>query len=282
MADLDSWLQLADQADRLDFGAVWARDVPLMVPQEPDNEASSLDDPFLWLTALAGATQRIALGTAAAVLPLRHPLHLAKSALTLERISRGRFALGLGSGDRPEEFASFAQSRELRGETFRQRWDVVRSALQPDPKGRSRLREATGGYELMNLPDRQIPILVVGSSQQTLQWIAGNADGWITYYRDRERQVARLGTWRQAVLQEAGEGSTRLLVQSMRLDLLEDPDAPTEPIELGRRCGRKALMDYLARTKELGVDHLILILSSTPRPIAEAVQELGEEVVPFV
>ncbi|WP_341893167.1 LLM class flavin-dependent oxidoreductase, partial [Variovorax sp. YR752] len=64
--------RLARLADTLGFAALWTRDVPVMLPQ---GEATAvLDEPFVWLTALAAATQHIALGTAAAVLPLRHPL----------------------------------------------------------------------------------------------------------------------------------------------------------------------------------------------------------------
>lgn len=282
MADLDFWLGLADRADRLGFGALWARDVPLVIPQGSDSQGSSLDDPFLWLAALAGATSRVALGTAGVVLPLRQPLHLAKSALTLDRVSHGRFVLGLGSGDRPEEFAPFAQSLERRGETFRQHWDLVRSALEPEPERRRLLQEATGGFDVMYPPERQIPMLAIGSARQTLQWIAGHAEGWATYYRARASQAGRLELWRQAVLQKAGEGSKRLLIQSTHLQLLEDPLAPAEPIELGLRGGRNAVLNRLLESKELGVDHVIVVLMPTPRPNEDVVQELGEEVIPFL
>lgn len=282
MADVDSWLGLADRADQLGFGALWARDVPLMIPQGTESQGSSLDDPFLWLAALAGATSRVALGTAAAVLPLREPLHLAKSALTLDRVSHGRFVLGLGSGDRPEEFAPFAQSMERRGETFRQRWDLVRSALQPDPEMRGLVRAATGGFDVMSPPARQIPMLAVGSARQTLQWIAAHAEGWATYHRDKANQAGRLELWRQAVQQKAGEGSKRLLIQSTHLQLLEDELAPAQPIELGLRGGSRAFVNYLVESKQLGVDHVIVILMPTPRPVDDLVQQLGEEVIPFV
>jgi alkanesulfonate monooxygenase SsuD/methylene tetrahydromethanopterin reductase-like flavin-dependent oxidoreductase (luciferase family) len=50
-----------------------------------------------WLTGLAGATERIRLGTMVAAPTLRHPLTLAKEAITLDHISSGRFTLGAGS-----------------------------------------------------------------------------------------------------------------------------------------------------------------------------------------
>ena len=54
------------------------------------------------LGAIAMATSRIAIGTAATVLTLLQPLHIAKSAITLDRLAPGRFILGLESGDRRE------------------------------------------------------------------------------------------------------------------------------------------------------------------------------------
>ena len=83
LADPHEARRIARLADDLGFAALWARDVPLMVPQGPDAVASALDDPFLWLGMLAAATERIVIGSAAIVLPLRQPLQVAKSALSL-------------------------------------------------------------------------------------------------------------------------------------------------------------------------------------------------------
>src|SRR3954467_12632434 len=51
-----------------------------------------------WLTGLAGVTRRIRLGTLVASPNFRHPVTLAKEAMTLDHISGGRFTLGLGAG----------------------------------------------------------------------------------------------------------------------------------------------------------------------------------------
>lgn len=54
-------------------------------------------DPFLPLAVAAGATGRITLGTSIAVALARSPMTLAHTADDLQRHSRGRFVLGLGS-----------------------------------------------------------------------------------------------------------------------------------------------------------------------------------------
>ncbi|MFL9667809.1 TIGR03571 family LLM class oxidoreductase [Variovorax sp. AB1(2024)] len=277
MADPEAEREVAALADRLGFAALWTRDVPVMVPQ--GEEISVLDEPFVWLAMLAGATRRIALGTAAAVLPLRHPLHVAKAALSLNRLSGERFILGLGSGDREAEFAIFRQDIALRGDAFRERWNLVRSALSPDEAGRAALREATGGHDLMAPPDERIGMLVVGSARQSLQWTAANADGWATYHRDEARQQGRIGLW-QTALRERADGEPKPFVQSLQIDLLEDPAAPAEPIELGLRTGRDALVAYLDRMEDAGVAHVLMNVVRGPRPATEVVEELGREVLP--
>lgn len=280
MADIQETTLLAALADDLGFAALWARDVPLMVPQGSDNTASALDDPFLWLAALASSTRRIAIGAAAIVLPLRHPLHVAKAALTLDRMSGGRFILGLGSGDRPEEFASFGENVDARGDAFRDRWPLVRAALSPEPQERQALLTATGGYDLMQPPAARIPMVVVGSARQSLQWTAANADAWASYHREEARQQGRIHLWQQALDQKAA-GERKPFVQSVQLDLLADPAAGAEPLELGLRTGRNELIAYLQRLQAMGVGHVLFNLAQgSGRTPAEVLREIGEQVIP--
>ena len=275
MADPAIELHLARLADTLGFAALWTRDVPVMVPQ--GEETAVLDEPFIWLTALAAATQRIALGTAAAVLPLRHPLHVAKAAWSLDRLSGGRFILGLGSGDRPEELAPFGvdSAPEV---LFRERWQTLAAALSTDARMRADLLEDTGGYAPTPAPTARIPLLAVGTARQSLQWIAAHADGWATYHREEARQQGRIALWQRALEERAG-GVAKPFVQSLQLELLADPDAPAEALELGLRAGRRALLGYFERMAALGVAHMLVNLQG-PRPIEDQVEELGREIVP--
>jgi luciferase-type oxidoreductase len=277
MADVGEAMELAALADRLGFAALWTRDVPLMVPQGSDNTASALDDPFLWLAALAGATRDITVGTAAIVLPLRHPLHVAKAALSLDRLSNGRFILGMGSGDRPAEFAAFGEDLEQRAETFRSRWAIVRAALSPDADERAAVIEATGGFPVLPAPARRIPMIVVGSARQSLQWTATHADAWATYHREEARQEGRIELWQRA-LEQKGVGA-KPFVQSVQLELLADADAASEPLELGLRTGRHALIAYLRRLHAMGVAHVLFNLGRG-RPAREVIEVLGNEVLP--
>jgi luciferase-type oxidoreductase len=276
-ADLARETALAARADALGIGALWTRDVPLIVPQGSAREAAVLDDPFIWLALLAGATRSAALGTAAAVLPLRHPLHVAKAAWSLDRLSGGRFILGVGSGDRPEELAPFGVDTAPEV-LFRERWQTLVAALSTDADVRGELLASTGGYAPTPAPAARIPLLAVGTARQSLQWIAAHADGWATYHREEARQQGRIALWQRALEERAG-GARKPFVQSLQLELLADPDAPAEALELGLRAGRIALLGYLERMAGLGVAHMLVNLQG-PRPVADQLEELGREIVP--
>jgi len=74
-----------------------------------------LFDPFLVLTAAAVVTTRLRLGTGIALVANHDPIILAKQIATLDRISGGRFLLGVGAGWNREEI-------ENHGVEFDTRW----------------------------------------------------------------------------------------------------------------------------------------------------------------
>ncbi|TMK17976.1 MAG: LLM class flavin-dependent oxidoreductase, partial [Actinobacteria bacterium] len=57
-------------------------------------------DPFVVLGGLAQRTKRIRLGTAVTDAVRLHPATIARAALTLQHVSKGRFILGIGAGER--------------------------------------------------------------------------------------------------------------------------------------------------------------------------------------
>jgi luciferase-type oxidoreductase len=208
-AEIDSLQQLefAMTAEELGFAAVWVRDVPLNGPWYP--ERFGHPDPVAMLAAIAARTSRIAIGSAAIVLPLRHPLHIAKSAVSLDRLSRGRFVLGLGSGDRPEEFVAFGETRNDHKALYRDHWARLAAALERPPRILLPASEQDVGFELRPMAQNDIPMLAVGSGGQSLEWIARNAIGWATYHRTRSVQRDRHALWDGLLLGHCAQGSKR-------------------------------------------------------------------------
>jgi len=186
--------------------------------------------------------------------------------------------LGLGSGDRPEEFAAFGEDLEGRATTFRERWTLLRAALSPEADARTAVLQATGGFDVLSAPATRIPMLVVGTARQSLQWIAREAEGWATYHREEAAQEGRIGLWQQALVQRGGPAKP--FVQSMLLDLQADPQAPAEPLPLGLKVGRDGLRHYLLRVRAQGVAHVMFNLVDNGRPMDAMLREIGEHVLP--
>jgi alkanesulfonate monooxygenase SsuD/methylene tetrahydromethanopterin reductase-like flavin-dependent oxidoreductase (luciferase family) len=63
--------------------------------------------PLLYALHLAGQTERIRLGTAIICLNLHHPLDIAEQVAVADLLTKGRMAVGFGSGSTPEEFGLF-------------------------------------------------------------------------------------------------------------------------------------------------------------------------------
>lgn len=81
--DVESMTAAARRAEAEGYTGIWS------------TEAGH--DPFLPLAVAASATEHLELGTAIAVAFARNPMDLAQIANDLQRLSRGRFVLGLGS-----------------------------------------------------------------------------------------------------------------------------------------------------------------------------------------
>jgi len=275
--DLGRQLALARNADELGFAALWLRDVPLNSPDYPDPVGHT--DPWILAGALAAVTKRIEIVTGAIVLPLRHPLHVAKAALSMNDLSSGRFTLGLGSGDRPPEYAVFGRDFENRKELFRQSWQRVAAALGGNAEVLDEAGEVRADFELLpRVERRNVPMIAVGSSGQSLEWIARNAEGWATYHREFSVQKDRIALWKNAVAKSTAE--FRSFSQAMVLELLEDSRAPAAPAGLGYRTGRHALVGLLEELHDAGVHHVMFNPVSGLRPVEHVLAELASDVLP--
>ena len=82
-------------------------------------------DPFVALTAVIAADPGIRVLTNLSVLGYRHPLVLAKSAATLDRLSGGRLTLGVGVGYLAAEFDALGVSFDERNDRFDHALDVL-------------------------------------------------------------------------------------------------------------------------------------------------------------
>ncbi|SDD01729.1 luciferase-type oxidoreductase, BA3436 family [Cupriavidus sp. YR651] len=259
--DLAHHDELARLADRSGFRALWVRDVPLYDPQFGD--AAQVFEAFSYLGYLAGITDRILLGTAAIVLPIRDPLLTLKAANTLDHLSNGRLLLGVASGDRPVEYPIFGRDFENRGVNFRTQVSMLRDGASHLPSGVTLLPRTRGA----------LPLLVAGLAQQTANWVGQHMDGWLAYPGTPEDHVRRSGLWR-------GVAGNKPYITFIHLDLLANPDAPMQRHRFGGAVGRNGLVAELHAMREAGVNHIGLHFRRNQRPVKDAMEEIAAYVLP--
>ncbi|WP_170789597.1 LLM class oxidoreductase [Ruegeria lacuscaerulensis] len=270
-------LEAAQRAEELGFAALWLRDVPFNVPSFGD--PGQVFDPFVYLGALAMATDRIALGTSSVILPLRHPAHVAKAAATTDVLSGGRLLLGVASGDRPEEYPAMNHSFDDRGARFRDSIDYIRAAGSDYPTHQNAQGTLSGGIDLLPKPHgTRLPMLITGGSQQSPNWVAQNGDGWMTYPRNAAAQGQVIADYRRRV-REAGQ-LDKPVMQSLYVDVVADPDEPPRPIHLGFQSGTNFLRSYLREIETLGINHVALNLRFNQAPIDATLEHLADTVLP--
>lgn len=137
-------------------------------------------DPFVALGYAAALTQRIRLLTYLAVLPYRNPLLVAKAAATVDRLSNGRFVLGVGVGYLKSEFRALGADFDERNELFDEALDVIPLHWSGEPfsyDGRHfSAREIVARPRPVQDP---IPIWVGGNSARARQRAADRGQGWM-------------------------------------------------------------------------------------------------------
>src|ERR1700682_2279818 len=127
---LAGWTQLAET---LGYHFVMISDHVAMTPDVVARYPAPFYDPFVTLAWLARATKRVELGTTVVILPYRHPLHTARPAANVDRLSGGRFIFGVGVGWAKQEFAALGVPFERRGAMSNDYLAAIKTAWTTDP-----------------------------------------------------------------------------------------------------------------------------------------------------
>jgi F420-dependent oxidoreductase-like protein len=176
-SDVDEFVALAREADRLGYSVAWAA------------EAYGCDAPTV-LSYVAAKTEHIDIGAAAMQIPARSPAMTAMTAATLDLLSRGRFRLGLGvSGPQVSEGWHGVRYAKPLART-REYVEIVRQAL-----ARETLRHE-GEFFTLPLPDgpgkalrlsvqparEHVPTYLAAIGPKNLELTGEIADGWLAIF----------------------------------------------------------------------------------------------------
>ena len=135
--------------------------------------------PVLTLTWAAACTSRVGLGTSVLVLPMRHPLPLAKELATLQNLSEGRLILGAGVGWLEDEFEALGVPFRERGRRMDEGIAMMRAVWTDDPVSFAAkyIPAVIDNMRILPKPEKPIPIWIGGTSEPALKR-AARLDGW--------------------------------------------------------------------------------------------------------
>ena len=245
-------LELAALAEEAGFESLWTIEHVVIpagyrsaYPYSDDGrfgwpEDLDYPDPAMWLATIAGATERIRLGTAIVILPQRNPVVLAKELATLDAMSGGRLLFGVGVGWLAEEFAAIGVPFEERADRTDESIEVLRT-LWADAEASFDGRWTRLDRALMFPKPVQrvagrpgIPVLIGGHS------------------RAAARRAGRLGDGFFPARATPGDlGPLLEVVRSSAVEAGRDPDA----IEI--TAGNVFDLDQARRFEDLGADRLM-------------------------
>lgn len=209
-------LEAGRRAEALGFDSIWAGDhlafhIPIL-------ESLTL------LSFLAGATERIALGTSVYLAPLRPPAWIAKQTATLDVLSGGRLVFGVGvGGEYPPEFEAAGVPVAERGTRTDEAIDAVRRLWRED-RVEHRGRHFDFGPVSIDPKPLQAggpPIWIGGRRPPALRRAGQRGDGYISHMASPERVRANLDAI-GAHAREAGREGRPFTPASFLFTLLDD------------------------------------------------------------
>lgn len=276
------------RAEELGFDSIWVTDHLL---RARNMYAQTWLEPITSLMYAAALTRRVLLGPGVLLLPLRHPVMLAKEVATLQSLSGDRFVLGVGTGWYEPEMRAFGGRKSERGRRTDEVLDLVRrlvagervthegrffslTDLKIEPSPRPLPIWVGGGSQVAHADSVERPVLAPAVARR----IAA-ADGWFSRPSATAEQIAADWELLQPYLEEAGRTPDQLELGHGQWLHLTEEDSPARAREIQHRAAAGILGDGRApelleesylfgtldevvencrRRIEAGVEHLIL------------------------
>ena len=167
LGDIGAGARLAEQAG---LDSIWSTDH--LVASGPMLDSTAV------LAAAAAVTERITIGFGVMLLALRPVAWAAKQISTLQYLSRGRLALGIGTGNPAHGDIGWRAA----GMSYRNRGDRTDAALRLLPglvTGQATLLEP--GLTVTLAPGSTMPpVLIAGNGGRALRRAAAYGDGWLS------------------------------------------------------------------------------------------------------
>lgn len=227
-------------AEELGFADVWVSD-HLAVPTGAAYPPSAyVFEPLTTMSWIAAHTQRVGIGTTVLVLPMRHPLNVAKSVATIDQFSGGRVILGVAAGWLEAEFDALGIPFHERGARTDEAISMLRSFWTSDhitetyPVHHSTL----ASMRTLPQPVRHVPLWIGGHADVALRRAIAVGDGWHGAFLSPEQTEKRV----QKLRAERTEEGFAISMRTRWDALLDEEDL---------------IMYEIDKYREVGVTHLV-------------------------
>jgi probable F420-dependent oxidoreductase len=259
---------MARELEDVGFASLWVsdhvvlpREIKSRYPFAADGKATwATDTPYfdtvVALSVIAAATHRAVIGTAVLVLPLRQPVVFAKQAASLDVLSGGRLALGVGAGWLREEFDALDVNFESRGRRFVEWIEILRLCWSGEPTAYQGAHyDLPADVLCLPTPVHEIPLLVGGHSPVAIKRAATLGNGWLAQQSAHEIDVEEIETT-VATLRESARTRDSASVAWTTLRLVDSVS------------GLDEIVESLPRLRDAGVDEIIVDIDWSDGPSA--------------
>jgi probable F420-dependent oxidoreductase len=169
-------LRTAKLAEDLGFDSVWATEHVIVGPAAAETYGR-VYEPLVTLGWISGLTQRVALGTSIVLVPLHHPIQLAKQVATLQLVTGRHVHFGIGMGWHEDEFRFMGVDFHGRG----RRGDEALRVMKALWRGERSFHGERWSFEdatFAPLPEPEPEIWVGGSSDRAIKRARELGDVW--------------------------------------------------------------------------------------------------------
>ena len=283
-------LEVARAAERLRFDAVWMFD-HLFTPvglgskypytTSGDYALTAADpffDPLAVFGVVAGATERVKMGTAVLIPAYRHPIVLGKILASIENFAPGRIVLGIGAGWMREEFDAVGVPFGKRGarlEEYAAALRAIWSGAPTDFKGRFYSWTEAG---LLPAPTQPIPLIFGGHGDGALARAARVGDGWAAVTAPGQgtglEGITQRISFMKSLVEKEGRDPARFHLTYQHPMWFSEHPNPKMPLT----GPPEEIAASLAKLKELGVTMVDLMVFGPAPVIVENAERFATEV----
>jgi len=271
LAEPETITTLARFAEDAGFDSIWLAD-HVVFPTRFDSRypfsatgdfpapvSDPLLEPIAAMGVLAGATERLRIGTAVLIIPYRNPVLLARMLITIDQFSGGRVILGAGVGWLKEEFEALDTFDFAKRGKVTDEYIEIFKALSAG--GEVGYQGETYSFEPVHSVPGSVqrphpPVLIGGVSNPALRRVTRN-DGWLAVALGPEEMPERIA----ALKRICGEEGRRFEDLQMVYKIFINPGEPKLGPFGGREMGsgsESQIVDDLKSILDAGFQKIVV------------------------